>query len=375
MVAIILGVSTAGCAGGSAARTDPPSSRAAGSLAADQRCGSASSCWMPFPHTAELPSRADQTLGLVLHWDGSRWSLGHVPDPMGASPRTVVYVDDVSCPSGSDCWAVGFNSGRGASTAQDTWHWDGTRWSYVATPALAGAQDTLTGVSCVSASDCWAVGEAGSGLPFAWELEHWDGRRWSLAPAPQTGSAGETRIACVSSADCWAVGDEREALHWDGSRWSGAPTPKLPGGITYGVSCASSSDCWAVGVSESDDQPETSTTGSWAMHWDGSAWALAKIPHPDGTAHNSDNELYGVTCTKQACWTVGWSLGSGHDGVILKWQGSKWTRVAAPQPGVRGSLSEVACTSPSSCWALGGSGRRDTLDELYWNGTKWARFS
>src|SRR5437879_5254744 len=47
-------------------------------------------------------------------------------------------------------------------------------WSIVTSPNTSTTQNNLLGVTCVSASDCWAVGSyvAGSGAPRTL-IEHW----------------------------------------------------------------------------------------------------------------------------------------------------------------------------------------------------------
>ena len=71
----------------------------------------------------------------------------------------------------------------------------------------------LFAVTCVTSSDCWAVGAvlgpAGNGSPTGTLTEHWDGAAWSMVPSPTpSGAAGGIlqSVSCASSSDCWAVG-------------------------------------------------------------------------------------------------------------------------------------------------------------------------
>src|SRR5438128_5538070 len=65
-------------------------------------------------------------------------------------------------------------------------------WSIVASANTSATQTNyLNGVTCVSASDCWAVGyynngSGGSGVGQTL-IEHWNGTSWSIVPSPNVG--------------------------------------------------------------------------------------------------------------------------------------------------------------------------------------------
>ena len=122
----------------------------------------------------------------------------------------------------------------------------GFTWSIVTTPNTSPTETTFYGVTCISASDCWAVGEGnmGPGGPNAHAhtlAEHWNGTAWSIVTTPSTGFAF-SGVSCVSSSDCWAVGSatgEMLADHWNGTIWSNVTTPSASP-VIGGVSCVSS---------------------------------------------------------------------------------------------------------------------------------------
>src|SRR5207244_865516 len=82
-------------------------------------------------------------------------------------------------------------------------------WTIVASPNTSTTQNNLLGVTCVSASDCWAVGSnvAGSGAPRTL-IEHWDGTVWAVVSSPNASLPNNvlSSVTCVSASDCWAVG-------------------------------------------------------------------------------------------------------------------------------------------------------------------------
>jgi hypothetical protein len=73
-------------------------------------------------------------------------------------------------------------------------------------------------------------------------------------------------------------------------------------------------------------------------------------------------------------WAVG---GSGTRTLTLHRNGTSWTKVASPSPGIFGSLAAVAAVSGSDAWAVGSyeiaSGGNKTLI-LHWNGSSWTQF-
>ena len=90
-------------------------------------------------------------------------------------------------------------------------------------------------------------------------------------------------------------------------------------------------------------------------------------------------ELAGVSALSPTdAWAVGYSsAGSGaYKALILRWNGSVWTRVTSPLPGEDSLLNGVTALSPSDAWAVGyyetTSGGFRTL-VLKWSGTRWAQ--
>src|SRR5262249_26116636 len=137
--------------------------------------------------------------------------------------------------------------------------WNGTRWSVVPTPRLAGTGSDLNGVSCVSADACTAVGNVSpGGSALSTVIEFWDGNHGALVHSPNPGAGGGLRgVSCVSADACMAVGfsGSESGFHgtlaesWNGTRWSVLPTPSpgTSGNFLNGVSCVSPDTCTAAG--------------------------------------------------------------------------------------------------------------------------------
>jgi hypothetical protein len=162
---------------------------------------------------------------LVEHWDGTSWSVVDSPSP---GPG-VVELRGVTAVTAHDAWAVGSYTGHTLSkTKTFVEHWDGTGWNKLPSPSPS-ADSSLWGVSAESAKDAWAVGSFAYGSEgFTKTLVlHWDGTAWTKTSSPTPGGDGRLLgVSAVSTSDAWGVGDTydlsvRRTLtqRWDGTSW------------------------------------------------------------------------------------------------------------------------------------------------------------
>jgi hypothetical protein len=119
---------------------------------------------------------------LIERWNGASWSI--VPSPNSGKRNNVLNV--VVAISPSNVWAVGSaDSGVVADQVTLILHWDGTSWSIVPSPSpgTAGLNE-LRGVAANSANDVWAAGDLTNSGSYAQTLvEHWNGSTWSVIPS------------------------------------------------------------------------------------------------------------------------------------------------------------------------------------------------
>ena len=94
-------------------------------------------------------------VGATLVLIAAVWSgVGLVPGaPARASVPVQRVLAAVSARSATDIWAVG---ARNRSTLIR--HWNGSKWSDVASPNPGAAQNLFSGVTTRTATDAWAVG-------------------------------------------------------------------------------------------------------------------------------------------------------------------------------------------------------------------------
>jgi hypothetical protein len=318
---------------------------------------------------------------MALHtvFAAANWMIVSSPNPNSQ----VNSLASVACAGASHCVAVGSSIGSGLSPGAQTLieQNTGSGWAIVDSPS-PNYYNLLSGVTCVSAGDCWAVGSSsanGRNGPNQTLIEHETGNGWAVVSSPSPSSSQLSGVACVRFDECWAVGTSYNGTttqvlieHLTGSGWTTvSPNPSQEGTL-FGVTCASASDCWAVGHSF----PGGIGHGL-IEHFTGSAWTIVPSPIPSNSQYVY---LNGVTCsTTTDCWVVGASggTGGGDETLIARQTGSGWTLVSSPHPdpSQNNYLTRVACVSASDCWAVGFySGGADTLI-VHNTGSGWVMVS
>ncbi|MGH7758456.1 MAG: hypothetical protein ACREN7_04010 [Candidatus Dormibacteria bacterium] len=288
---------------------------------------------------------------LIEHWNGSSWSI--IPSPDVAARNGEPPWDLLTAISGTgpdDIWAVGTtewdvldNTHTLAPAEPLVEHWNGSVWSIVpasdpvphypssklgsqavissgGSPAAFG-DATLMGVTAISPSDAWAVGQYSPNdgtIPSETLTEHWNGSTWSTVAAPDRTlpeplSNGSTKandvltaVAAAPDGTLWSVGEAAPAsgivLERDRSLWRLERAPSLtpapfavqppPGPLPYAsplysVLAPSVSSVWIL--------------GSAILHWDGSSWRA------DYTAGGSDfGTLFAAAAlTSDDFWAAG----------------------------------------------------------------------
>jgi hypothetical protein len=257
---------------------------------------------------------------------------------------------------GSYLYLYGNDSGPVSGTVAE--RWNGRDWK-LQLPPSPDVTSVLHAVSCVSATNCTAVGSTGSltNSPLA---EHWNGRRWTVQRTPNvaTGGAGElVGVSCASAYRCTAVGPEI-AEHWNGTRWR---AQVLPVGATS-VSCAAARRCVATG-------------GLGVERWRGAHWQVQRLPGPA----DSIASFQAVSCDyPDSCTAVGtyYSNATGDTGLIADhWNGYRWKIQVTPAPGTNPAFGAVSCAAATSCTAVGeavdAAGEAQIAVAEHWNGHRW----
>jgi hypothetical protein len=322
----------------------------------------------------------DGSGSLAVHWNGSTWSE--------FDNTSTGYYIGVAGSSADDVWAVG-----GTNWFSPTYtlaeHWNGKSWTQVPTPSPAGG-GLFSDVVATSASNAWAVGEAGPGpgipSPTTPLIEHWNGKTWAIQKYQVPAAGGQfTSVAATSPTNAWAVGYTGEASegtgqqtlieHWNGKTWTRVPSPDVAGASAstlQSVTVISADDAWAVGSADVGAHRST-----LILYWNGQDWTQIPSPTPGG-----DAQLLSVTFSyTHNIWAVGITNPTqcGHgpqcQTLIEHWNSirGKWSVIPSPNPpsAYLNVLWGVSAASRTDVWAVGTTDYGSTLI-VHWNGTSWS---
>jgi hypothetical protein len=260
--------------------------------------------------------------GLLVHYDGAKWSVFAQP--------SVRYLNGVFADSPTDAWAVG---GYGAAL-----HYDGRSWTRVPTPT----QEPLSGVWARSPVDAFAVGTSGDCADF---ILHWDGRTWNPWYGP-VGGRCLTSIWGTDAGPVWAV-SHHGMLQWDGVRWSATG----PEDAAQSVWASSASDVWVL----QDSTPGGPNPPGKVYHWNGAAWTLMST---------------GGSAQLRSIWGSGsgdiWIAGAAAAS-LAHWDGASWSLVPTGLTSASSGLTSLWGAGPRDAWAAGSGS-----PILHWNGSTWS---
>jgi hypothetical protein len=242
-------------------------------------CISAKDCWgVGYYHTSGML----QTL--TEQWNGSTWAVV-------SSPNLSAYdgLDAVTCDGATDCWAVGTSGQNIVTTLIE--QWKGSAWAVVSSINPSSTENELNAVSCASASECWAVGLSYNASTKSNQtlIERWNGSSWAVVSSPDASSFSNSLdgVVCVNAGDCWAAGyyqktstgpDQTLIEQWNGSTWAvvSSPNVKTLGNILHGIACARAAECWAAGEAQN---ASTGASQTLIEKWNGKTWVVVSSPN------------------------------------------------------------------------------------------------
>jgi hypothetical protein len=305
------------------------------------------------------------------NWAGSTVAL---PGPPG--PGYEILIPGLSCfsagNSNDDCVAAGSVIGGGNQYGIILTDTAGTWTGSNAKLPTGGIRGELTGLACVSSSECTAVGSYAYGTGYGSWIDSDSAGRWTT-PASATVTSGNSvslsSIACSSGGSC-AIGGQyvdssyqtdETLIYGSGTTWT-ATKPTMPSDASgaYGTTppqagaCFADNTCVLIGnyVEASDGASE----GDLASESDGN-WTVVATKNPvvpDPFVH-----ITGESCPAVANCTIDgyYDGGNGLDQPLLEQETDGTWAVSAPLPlpdSMRGILNigPVSCTAVSECVAV-----------------------
>jgi hypothetical protein len=189
-----------------------------------------------------------------------------------------------------------------------------------------------------------------------------------LAATPGAGAA----LGAAKTTDGPGVAGPKSSPGDCGLFWRVVPSSNPSNILNFlnDVAAISTNDVWAVGFYDEIVGGGTYPRAT-AQHWDGTAWSVVTVPQPGvATMLNSVSAV-----SANDVWAVGYyateSPGPGLT-LALHWDGSTWTQVTSPNPG--GSQSTymvgVDAVATDAVWAAGSQGNQTAM--FYWDGTTWS---
>jgi len=264
----------------------------------------------------------------------------------------------VSCAKKGRCWAVGIagpdtTPPPGGATVIAATINGGVTWK--AQHVSGETIPELSGISCPTATECMAVGSNGSSLPAGVVVTTSDaGAVWNPATAP-AGALSVASVSCASPADCLAIVSDGSTL------WSAQSTDfgqtwqrfgNLPGSFLGGgdLWCGVGGACLVAG-----HVPTTSGHGQGAVALSadgGQTWALATVPSVSGL-------LQSAACpSASTCLAGGTKSTTTSDIVPAQGEllhsvdgGHTWTDVTDAPP--VDDVSDMECPTATVCAMVG----------------------
>lgn len=255
---------------------------------------------------------------LALHWNGQRWTVAPTPS-FSVTPGSSSGLASVVTISATDAWAVGTGLNNDANELIGLIeHWNGTRWQEVTSPSPLNRSQWLTGVAADGSNHVWAVGVDDTTLTAQTLTMRLSGSQWQIVPSPSV-QAGQPQndlaaVTVAGPADVWAAGMQANVgnqnfrkpllLHWTGSAWHLVSAPNLgtEGSGLFGVAALSPADVWAVG--ETYQAAVGAPFLTYALHWTGKSWV--RVATPNGPNAHGISNLSGVSGQAgHGVWAVG----------------------------------------------------------------------
>jgi len=323
-------------------------------------------------------SNVNESRTLTQHWNGTSWTTVRSPNP--GTPITCLpynsgnWLAAVAVESPNDVWAVGYQFSCTTLIKPLVLHWNGRRWSEVATPALNPEDNSaLLGIVARAPDDIYAVGyHPAENLAVLTLVEHWNGEEWSVVPSPNLSPTGciLSGIAAAPNGELWAVGDSVDAdttsiqtlvLHSvDGMNWEIVPSPNplppdfLQQNVLVAVTAPAPDDVTAVGYLLDFDHQRTLTL---IEHWDGEEWSVVPSPNWNVNA-GALNKLTSVSAlATDNLYAVGFNnsgAGGNFQTMIQHFDGEGWSIINSPVPGLSQQLWGVkAHPGSGAVWAGG----------------------
>ncbi len=264
---------------------------------------------------------------------GGTWS-------QGAMEANEPQLDAVDCSTTSVCVAVG----QGATVRSTD---GGKTWTSNAIPTT---NTTLLGVNCPSATTCVSVGVSPNATgPYGGQLliSSNGGTTWSVPTLPASmGALGS--VDCPTSTFCVAVGSSVVVSNDGGKTWA-QRTVSGGTGVLRSVSCLSTTTCVAIGANPGVAQDPNAAAFETVTSDGGATWSSVAMPPGSAT-------LDVLSCSSSGCQAAGSAFKGTAAPVFVSSSGSTWTANQSLGASVT-AISAISCPTGTNCVFVGEKGK------------------
>jgi photosystem II stability/assembly factor-like uncharacterized protein len=271
----------------------------------------------------------------------------------GSTPQ----LSGVSCPTATDCMAVGSNGASlpGSGVVITTTD-GGATWTAAASPPNALV---VSSVTCATPSDCTIIVSDGTST---WSAHSSDfGQTWTQEGNLPSLFLPEDDLTCMAGGTCLDAGyiptsnshgQGAVAVSADGGQtWTQATVPAGIG-VLQSTACISTSDCLAGGTTGTTVSDVVPAKGQLLRSTDGGrTWQVSTGAVPV-------EDVYGMACpSADQCTMVGtywFGLPAVGVGSVAQSVDAGTTFKGSPTSYIPLTLTAVVCPSTSTCVAVGG---------------------
>ncbi len=280
-------------------------------------------------------------------YDGSAWTVQDLDLPTG--PTSISSLYDVRAFGPDDVWAVG------------TWmgdipliqHWNGTAWSSIEPPELAGTERILTGIDGTGPDDLWVVGQHRVSNQEHGVVLHRTGTGWVVVASPPEAAVlhgvamlgPNAPLIAGWSIDAQGYGQALLATR-SGDAWIREQVPAAAGRNVFlmGVAVGQPGSAWAVGYS--NDSPNGDAPVTLLRGADG--WHDVAVPEQGGSVR-----LLSVATDAAGTVAVGQvSSGGLTRALALRAEGDGWASIPGAGAEPPDALAGVTIDG-DAVWAVG----------------------
>jgi hypothetical protein len=294
-------------------------------------------------------------------------------------------LENVSCADGT-CVAVGYAQTASLSQSPLVELDSSGTWERVNETMPAGVDElSWRSVSCVNATQCFAIGEAITNTSSEMAMLDRDGTSWTISMLPTLdgwSSPNRNSISC-SGETCVAVGAaEIEAASTpivetlSGGTWVATQLASPTGDTTsqlLAISCADATDCTAIGTGNTNSTSTSTPSSPVLYQWSSDAWNSQVISFPAGV---TVDRVGGISCWSPTLCDASASS-SGDTAVVLKITGMAVAYDSLPLVATRtfAEFNSISCLSATACVMTGSSGAVGGWDGITaaLTGTTWTQ--